>query len=46
MRQSGVLAAPILVGLEEVYEKIEIDHKNAKLLAEGRFLIYYLIVDS
>ncbi len=37
MRQSGVLAAPALVGLAEMYEKIEADHKNAKLLAKGKY---------
>ncbi len=35
MRQSGVLAAPALVGLEEMYEKLAVDHQNAKYLANG-----------
>ena len=35
MRQSGVLAAACLVGLEDYQEKLSRDHRNAKRLAEG-----------
>jgi len=35
LRQSGVLTACCLTGLEDYKEKIALDHKNAKTLAEG-----------
>jgi threonine aldolase len=35
MRQAGVLAAAGLVALEEGPKRLEIDHENAKLLAQG-----------
>lgn len=35
LRQVGVLAAPALIALEENPERLVVDHKHAKLLAEG-----------
>lgn len=35
MRQSGVLAAAALVGLDSVDKQLRKDHENAKLLAQG-----------
>lgn len=35
MRQNGVLAAAALTALEDYRERFEIDHENAKILAEG-----------
>ena len=37
MRQSGVLTAACLVGLEDFNERLSKDHLNAKRLAEGWF---------
>jgi len=35
MRQVGVIAAPAIVALETMVERLAEDHENAKLLAEG-----------
>lgn len=35
MRQAGVIAAPGIIALEEMIERLEEDHRNARLLAEG-----------
>lgn len=35
MRQAGILAAAGIVSLEEMVDRLEDDHRNARLLAEG-----------
>jgi threonine aldolase len=35
MRQAGVLAAAALVALEEGPKRLELDHENARVLAQG-----------
>jgi threonine aldolase len=35
MRQAGIIAAPGIVALEKMVDRLEDDHKNAKRLAEG-----------
>lgn len=54
MRQSGVLAAPCLVGLEDYQERLKIDHDNAILIAQSiclckrkiyNFIIIFEIID-
>ncbi|MBH0230290.1 low-specificity L-threonine aldolase [Halobacillus yeomjeoni] len=35
LRQVGMIAAPGLIALEEMVERLEEDHSNARLLAEG-----------
>jgi len=35
MRQAGVIAAPGIVALEKMVDRLEEDHRNAKFLAEG-----------
>ena len=35
MRQSGVIAAPGIIALEKMIDRLEEDHNNAKLLASG-----------
>jgi len=35
MRQAGVIAAPGIVALEKMVDRLADDHRNAKLLAEG-----------
>ncbi len=35
MRQAGIIAAPGIVALEEMIDRLEEDHRNARLLAEG-----------
>jgi threonine aldolase len=35
MRQAGIIAAPGIIALEEMIDRLEEDHKNARLLAEG-----------
>lgn len=35
MRQAGILAAAGIISLEKMVDRLEIDHQNAKLLAEG-----------
>lgn len=45
MRQVGILCAAALVALQENVQKLAIDHKNAKTLAEGLNKIKSLSVD-
>lgn len=45
MRQAGVIAAPGIIALETMVNRLEEDHKNAKLLAEGIAKIERLNVD-
>lgn len=35
MRQVGVLAAAALVGIEEAWSRLTLDHKHAKQIAQG-----------
>lgn len=35
MRQAGVIAAPAIIALEKMVDRLEEDHRNARLLAEG-----------
>jgi threonine aldolase len=35
MRQAGVIAAPGIIALEKMIDRLEDDHRNARLLAEG-----------
>jgi threonine aldolase len=35
MRQAGIIAAPGIIALEEMIDRLEEDHKNARRLAEG-----------
>ncbi len=35
MRQAGIIAAPGIVALEKMIDRLEEDHRNARLLAEG-----------
>ena len=35
MRQAGIIAAPGIVALEKMIDRLEEDHRNAKRLAEG-----------
>lgn len=37
MRQAGVLAAAALVALDTAEERLRIDHKRAKKLAQGKW---------
>ncbi|KAL5768139.1 hypothetical protein ACOSQ2_014922 [Xanthoceras sorbifolium] len=45
MRQVGILCAAALVALQETVEKLEVDHKKAKMFAEGLNKIKGLRVD-
>jgi len=45
MRQAGIIAAPGIVALEKMVNRLEEDHINAKLLAEGIEKIDNLKVD-
>lgn len=45
MRQVGVLAAPGLIALEKLSQRLEIDHNMARLLAKGLFSMSDLGVD-
>ncbi|KAL5835299.1 hypothetical protein ACOSQ3_014867 [Xanthoceras sorbifolium] len=45
MRQVGILCAAALVALQENVEKLEVDHKKAKMFAEGLNKIKGLRVD-
>src|SRR3990170_2129527 len=45
MRQAGIIAAPGIVALEKMVERLEEDHGNAKLLAEGIAKVDGLKVD-
>lgn len=35
MRQAGIIAAPGIIALEKMIERLELDHQNARQLAEG-----------
>ena len=35
MRQAGVIAAPGIVALTEMVERLEDDHRHARILADG-----------
>jgi threonine aldolase len=39
MRQAGVIAAPGIIALEKMISRLEEDHKNARVLAEGLAMI-------
>jgi threonine aldolase len=45
MRQAGVIAAPGIVALEKMIDRLEEDHKNAKALAEGLAQINGITID-
>ena len=45
MRQAGVLAAPGLIALEEMPQRLSADHANAKLLAEGLARVPGIAID-
>jgi len=45
MRQAGVIAAPGIVALERMVDRLEEDHRNARFLAEGIAKIDGLKVD-
>jgi threonine aldolase len=45
MRQAGVIAAPGIVALEKMIDRLEEDHRNAKRLAEGIAKIEGINVD-
>jgi threonine aldolase len=45
MRQAGIIAAPGIIALEKMIDRLEEDHRNAKLLAEGISKIEGIAVD-
>jgi len=45
MRQAGIIAAPGIIALEKMIDRLEEDHRNARLLAEGLLKIEGLHVD-
>ena len=45
MRQAGIIAAPGIVALEKMIDRLEEDHRNAKRLAEGIAKIEGIAVD-
>lgn len=45
MRQAGIVAAPGLVALEGMIDRLKDDHRNAKILAEGISKINGLSID-
>jgi len=45
MRQAGIIAAPGIVALEKMIDRLEDDHKNARMLAEGLAKIEGISVD-
>jgi len=45
MRQAGVIAAPGIIALETMIDRLSEDHKNARFLAEGIAKIKGLKVD-
>ncbi len=45
MRQAGIIAAPGIIALEKMIGRLEEDHRNARLLAEGLAKIEGLHVD-
>ena len=38
MRQAGVIAAPMIVALEEMMGRLEEDHRRAHTIAEGKYV--------
>jgi threonine aldolase len=45
MRQAGIIAAPGIIALEKMIDRLEDDHRNARLLAEGLAKIEGIKVD-
>jgi len=45
MRQAGILAAAGIIALEKMVERLEEDHKNARILGEGLSIIDGIRVD-
>lgn len=45
MRQAGIIAAPGIIALEKMVNRLEEDHENAKLLAEGLSRIHGIEID-
>jgi len=45
MRQAGIIAAPGIIALEKMIDRLEEDHRNAKRLAEGIAKIEGVAVD-
>lgn len=45
MRQAGIIAAPGIIALEKMVDRLEEDHVNARLLAEGLAKVEGLYVD-
>ncbi|MEM2913472.1 MAG: GntG family PLP-dependent aldolase [Candidatus Bathyarchaeia archaeon] len=45
MRQAGIIAAPGIIALEKMVDRLEEDHRNARLLAEGLAKVEGLNVD-
>ncbi|MGQ9780644.1 MAG: GntG family PLP-dependent aldolase [Nitrososphaeria archaeon] len=45
MRQAGIIAAPGIVALEKMIDRLEEDHRNARLLAEGLAKIDGITID-
>jgi threonine aldolase len=45
MRQAGIIAAPGIIALEKMIDRLEEDHRNAKRLAEGIVKIAGIRVD-
>ena len=45
MRQAGIIAAPGIIALEKMIDRLEEDHKNAKALAEGLAQINDVTID-
>ncbi len=45
MRQAGIIAAPGIIALERMIDRLEEDHRNAKYLAEGIAKIEGIVVD-
>ncbi|MEM2321556.1 MAG: GntG family PLP-dependent aldolase [Candidatus Bathyarchaeia archaeon] len=45
MRKAGIIAAPGIIALEKMIDRLEEDHRNARLLAEGIAKINGLYVD-
>ena len=45
MRQAGIIAAPGIIALEKMIDRLEEDHRNAKRLAEGIAKIEGIAID-
>lgn len=45
MRQAGIIAAPGIIALEKMIDRLDEDHRNARLLAEGISKIEGLYID-